>query len=676
MGLCCLSLLRDHRTVANRLLALGLTVGALESFFNGLSGLAQLPGEVMQWQQWRFVMAALFPGAWLLFGICFARSDPRPAFRMWRWVVLGVSLVLLVLPLGFAPSFLLDVVDDPPGVTRIVLGWSGYAYHLIFLLTCILTMVVLERVLRAATGKKRWYAKFLVLGVDAFLAIRIYTVSQTLLFHSLDLSLEPVNAGGLIVGCILILIAVLRAGVVQMDIFFSQRALYNSITIIMVGVYFTILAVSAEIFGDRLSESLVVFLLFLAVLMVPIFLLSDKVKQEIKQFISRNIRPHQFNYRAVWMRFSEDTSAVVDPKKLGGAAAKAISEILDVRSVSVWLMAENSQSLELGGSTAIFEAQIRNSGSFREELSQLVRLLGDCVGPVDLEKQDTGRIADYRKEHLAFLESAKIRTCVPLRKNDDLLGLVTLDHPEPLTLEESELLESMCNQISGSLFNLKLSEGLRQMREVTAFQNMAAFFIHDLKNVASKLSMTLENMEAHLDNPEFRKDALQLMSQSVDQIKTVCSQLSSLREKTAISPVESDLNRIVKIAIRELNGVNANVRTDFGVLPKLLVDPNQVNKVVTNLLLNACEAVEETGEIRVQTTRRNGWVELTVTDDGCGMSKAYMDECLFRPFKTTKKKGLGIGLFQSKMIVEAHKGRIEVESREGEGTMFRVLLPI
>ena len=82
------------------------------------------------------------------------------------------------------------------------------------------------------------------------------------------------------------------------------------------------------------------------------------------------------------------------------------------------------------------------------------------------------------------------------------------------------------------------------------------------------------------------------------------------------------------------------------------------------------------GRSGVTTGTRNGWAELTVKDNGCGMSHEFMDHCLFRPFRTTKPKGTGIGLFQSKMIVEAHKGLLEVESREGQGSTFRVLLPV
>jgi signal transduction histidine kinase len=78
----------------------------------------------------------------------------------------------------------------------------------------------------------------------------------------------------------------------------------------------------------------------------------------------------------------------------------------------------------------------------------------------------------------------------------------------------------------------------------------------------------------------------------------------------------------------------------------------------------------------IETTHRNGWVVLAVTDNGCGMSAEFRNRSLFRPFQTTKKTGLGIGVFQSKIIVEAHGGRIEVESELGKGTTFRVLLPV
>jgi hypothetical protein len=95
---------------------------------------------------------------------------------------------------------------------------------------------------------------------------------------------------------------------------------------------------------------------------------------------------------------------------------------------------------------------------------------------------------------------------------------------------------------------------------------------------------------------------------------------------------------------------------------------------LVNLVLNAYEAGSASGEIRVATERLPGCVALSVHDHGCGMSQEFIEQALFQPFRTTKRQGLGIGLFQSKTIVEAHKGSIEVESEVGKGSTFRVFL--
>jgi signal transduction histidine kinase len=93
-------------------------------------------------------------------------------------------------------------------------------------------------------------------------------------------------------------------------------------------------------------------------------------------------------------------------------------------------------------------------------------------------------------------------------------------------------------------------------------------------------------------------------------------------------------------------------------------------------MLNAREAIGLDGRIQVGTHRRDGWAVLDITDNGCGMSPEFVQESLFRPFQTTKKNGIGIGMFHCRLIVEAHRGRIEVESVPGKGTTFHVLLPL
>ena len=106
------------------------------------------------------------------------------------------------------------------------------------------------------------------------------------------------------------------------------------------------------------------------------------------------------------------------------------------------------------------------------------------------------------------------------------------------------------------------------------------------------------------------------------------------------------------------------------------MDPEQMQKVFTNLVMNAYDAVGGKGSIRITSSIKDHQAICTIVDNGCGMSRKFAENGLFRPFHSTKKKGMGIGLFHSKMIVEAHHGRIEVDSEEGKGSTFRVLLPI
>jgi signal transduction histidine kinase len=105
------------------------------------------------------------------------------------------------------------------------------------------------------------------------------------------------------------------------------------------------------------------------------------------------------------------------------------------------------------------------------------------------------------------------------------------------------------------------------------------------------------------------------------------------------------------------------------------VDRDQIRSVVTNLLLNARDAVGPGGRITVTTRQVGESIVLSVSDNGCGISEDFLRNSLFLPFRSTKKNGLGIGMFQSRMIVEAHGGRILVESAQGQGTTFRVSLP-
>lgn len=111
---------------------------------------------------------------------------------------------------------------------------------------------------------------------------------------------------------------------------------------------------------------------------------------------------------------------------------------------------------------------------------------------------------------------------------------------------------------------------------------------------------------------------------------------------------------------------------DAGAL--VVADPDKLRQVLLNILINAVQSIDNEGRIRVASSQRDGWVELCVSDNGCGMSERQLDQ-IFSPFYTTKEKGTGLGLAIAAKIVEAHGGRIAVVSAPGAGSTFTIALP-
>ena len=206
---------------------------------------------------------------------------------------------------------------------------------------------------------------------------------------------------------------------------------------------------------------------------------------------------------------------------------------------------------------------------------------------------------------------------------------------------------------------------------------MSAFFVHDLKNAAASLNLMLKNLPVHFDDPAFREDALRGIGNTARRIDEMIARLSALRQRPDSIRVEADLNQLVSEALDRVDGMpNVELTRELQPLPRILADREQIQSVVTNLVLNARDALGPGGRIQVRTEHRGGRVVLSVADNGCGMSQAFVKDSLFRPFQSTKKKGLGIGLFQSRMIVEAHGGGMQVESEVGKGTTFLVSFPV
>jgi putative PEP-CTERM system histidine kinase len=676
-------LFRDRRPLVHRIFVAGMMAFGCEAFLTALSLRSLVLGEILFWQRLRMIATALLPGCWLLFALSFGRVNAKIVVKKFRWVWVGSLVVLLTL----SSIFQRDLLRGTPYVDQslkwtIALGPAGYLFYISFIAGAILILMGLEETLRSAVGQMRWQIKFVILGLGGIFAFRLYSGSQILLFSSINSNLEMANIGTLLVACVFVAIAFNRLPALKIDVYFSRSFLYGSLTILVAGMYFIVVGLLAKIASYlHLHEFVYVeaFWVFLAFLGLGVLFLSERVKRSLKQFVSLHFKRPHYDYRKEWMDFTHATTSMTEMKLLSSAVAKKVSRTFDAPSASIWLLDETGEDLELGGSTALTDERGRNLVGSCRGWKDLIAQMREQHLPVDFSRTKEKWAIDFAERNTDYLGRASIRFCVPLSSGGELLGILTMGDrvaEDPYSPEDIDLLRTLSDQTAGMLLNLKLFERLRKAKETEAIQTMAAFMMHDLKNLASMLSLTVENLPVHYDNPEFRNDAVKLFRQSVVKIEDLCSQLVLMSQKIELKPKQVDLNSLVARALAGLNGKEKIcIVQDLCPMPKLMVDGEQIQKVLTNLVLNAKEAIDEIGEIHVKTGREDSWVVLCVSDTGCGMSKEFMEKSLFRPFKTTKKRGMGIGLYHSQMIVEAHHGKIEVESEIGRGTTFRVYLP-
>jgi putative PEP-CTERM system histidine kinase len=662
-----------------------MLIFALESLFGAIESAALLPERAAFWETLALVAKSFLPGVWLTFSLTYSRANCRDFLVRARWLVIGAFLVPVLSLAAFYRSFF-DVVayDSPIDEWGLRLNEPAKILNVLILVSTVLILMNVERTFRAAVGTMRWRIKFLVLGFGVIFGARIYTRSQALLFSGYSPSQLSVEAMALLIGCVLIAVAYVRTGFSEIDVYPSRAVLHTSVTVLLTGAYLLIVGVLAQAvprFGGIADFPIAALVVLLGVAILAVLLLSDRAQQSLQLFVSRHFKRPQHDFRQIWARFTRSLSVALDETALGTIAARMISETFGALSVSTWLFDEQEERLIRVSSTS--DADEVHSDRFTsliagKELnsSELLKL----SRPFDLGRAKEKWVRELMESCSGRFPRGGSPICVPLVGGARWLGVIVLaDRVRGLgySVEEMDLLKCIGEQVAASLLQLRLTNEVMERKELEVFQTMSAFLIHDLKNAASTLGLMLENLPTHFDSPAFREDALRGIGTTVSRINDLINRMNALRHELRLNAAELDLNLIIKETLANLNGtLDTNLVTKFAQIPTISADRQQLQSVFTNLLLNARDAVGINGRISVETIRQGEWVALSVSDNGCGMTERFIKNSLFRPFRSTKKKGLGIGMFQSKTIVEAHHGRINVESELGVGTTFRVMLPL
>lgn len=675
------ALYKDPHSLHHKVFAGGMLVLALEALTIGMSA-SPSSEKFAFWMRVNQIVDSFLFGTWLLFSVIFARSNYKELLSRWKWIISLSFAAPVIMALVFGESFFTGRILTAQTGYIVPLGWSGYIWHLCAIVFSIMIIMNLERTLRHSTGHTRWQIKFMLLGIGGIFLVKLFLDSQYILFRSIQTELDILNVGAILVANMLVSASLFRGNPLEVSVYLSHKFLYNSLTVLIIGVYFVLVALLSWLsykIGSLANFNITIFVIFLGVLGMGAFLLSDRMRLKRKRFISHHFKRPIYDYQNIWETFTEKTASVTSVSELCDEVVKIISKSLEILSVTIWIVDEKQETLSFGGSTVLTASQAGRVKFAGRNGTKLIRVMIEQEMPVDLAEHDDDWVSDLIESYEDETIEGRIRYCVPMRASGRLVGVMTLSskvYYESISFEDSELLKTLANQAAALLLNLELSERVRQAQEMEAFQNMSAFFIHDLKNLANKLSLVTQNLPKYLDNPEFRSDALKTISQSVQKINTMSGRLSLVSQKLDLQLRESNLKSFIEQSMAALDGfMKTPVSTELKAVPAVMMDQNEMKKVLDNLLINAQEA-SGNGGIIVRTNQSEKWVEFSVTDSGCGMKKEFVERQLFRPFQTTKQKGMGIGLFHCKTIVEGHGGRIEVETEEGKGSTFRVLLPI
>jgi putative PEP-CTERM system histidine kinase len=241
--------------------------------------------------------------------------------------------------------------------------------------------------------------------------------------------------------------------------------------------------------------------------------------------------------------------------------------------------------------------------------------------------------------------------------------------------EINDLLKTAGRQAGAFLGQMQATEALLEAQKFGAFNRMSAFVVHDLKNVVTQLSLMLKNAERHRNNPEFQKDMLMTVENSVERMRQLMMQL-----REGATPVESPRGIDLSDVIRRIQTLKAGQGREVDVtLSERVVARGheaRIERVIGHIVQNALDATENHGRVWVSLERQGSNAMVEVGDTGHGMSPEFLRERLFKPFQTTKPAGMGIGAYESFQYVQELGGTVSVNSVINVGTQVSLLLPL
>ena len=617
------------------------------------------------------VVKSLADAGWLAF--LYALQPPITA-RHRRPVILALFTLLgaLIVAAILIKTLTLPIVFSGSPRIQESLFLSGQAIRIAITIGA---LCLLHNLYTAASPEARWGLGSPMLALAAMWSFDLNLATVAYLINGWPPGLFALR------GMVMVLIAPLLVTVSRLATLDQMRASrsagFQTMVLVVSGAYLAAMVLIARLLAvgghiERLPQVTMaaVFVAF-ALTLFP----STRFRQRFKKVIGRHLFQHRYDYRVEWRRFTE---TVGQPGEAAPALAertvKAIADIFDSPGGLLMLRGADG-GLE---SSARWNWQLLDvpQSAAGADLAEHLQHVGDVIEIERIRAGEEPAALPLVPEWMVAEDHAW--ALVPLIHFDRLVGAVLLERPrEPRLLddEDHDLLRVAGRQVASYLAEARGQEALSDARRFDEFNRRFAFIMHDIKNLVSQLSLLARNAERHADKPEFREDMIDTLRNSVGKMNGLLARLSQHHRSQPVEPAPNSLRTLTEETLRERiksHAIRISARDEV----MAVVDPDRFEQALGHIVQNAIDASPNGEPIDLIIGRRGLEAVVEVVDRGCGMSAEFIRSRLFHPFTSTKDGGFGIGAFEARSIIAGMGGRLEVQSREGEGSRFTIILPM
>jgi len=617
------------------------------------------------------------------FSLCFGREQPEESFRHSR----RNFLFLLI----FGAAFLTQL-RHPAFVTgydwavergTIHLGWMGKAYVSYLLIGIVLIGHNFERTYRVAGTRDRYRSRLALLGVFATLGFFTFALATGLLYATIGLG-KLVAAGlPIFLGSVFVAHGYLRRSIGDLNAPVSRNVVYSSFTALAAGLFVLSIGLAAQVASWTNwspDEVLIVTFGFAIVLGTLLLLFSNRFQRSVRRFVDRNFYVNRYDYRTQWSKITRAVQSATDQEELLDQVVGFLADVFAADEITVALRSE--------ASGRITPVRGKGNGVTGIELDPDTPLYAQLTVErkallFDRKPHDFSYIPIYA-ENADWLDATASQLVAPLTDGGKLVGLIGMhrrDGNDPFTFEDVTLLESISGHVAGALHSLRLAQQLAETRESELMAQWSSMLLHDLKNYLAPLRMAAQNLLEAEGDADVTRACGEDVARVAERMEKLVQMLSELRQHSRLGVARLSPNALVTETVASLQlerRKDLRLELELQAESDVQGDGDLLRRVLENLVANALDAMPGGGKLRIETrdNRTNGSpeVEIRVTDSGAGIDEAFLREKLFRPFATTKPKGLGIGLYQSRAIIRAHGGELSAGNAAGGGATFRIAL--